>query len=618
MRNPQLTPGAYCGEHIGVRTHSMNAEGSAKQLLREPLGTSRVSCLRERKKISAIQSAPASGSRIDFATTPMSGTSSNSPPLSPATALAARASRGFRALGASIAGWATVRMFREDRLLLILTALLAVVTALPILVTTFLPLIDLGSNIGAAGLMDDIILRRGVPARHYFLTRAPIPYWTGYVIMGLLDVIGGPIFAANGLVLLVVVLLPISVMRLLRALDRSPRAGLFAFVITWDVNLYWGWSTFQLGMALGLFALAWFAEVQKTRDGLRVLPLVAAVALTHIHAAVLVGFAGLLMAPIKRRPLQMTLAHVIGLSGFAVLLPWVLPTLLAPAAEGTLHINSPPITERLARLFEYSLDTMPSVWGVRWAAAAFLLLIVGPAALGGLTARRPASPSRGTGMAFVFLFVCLTLYLALPFEMYGPDIEHWWTYPRYSTYVLLGLLLLPAPALAGRMAWALAPAIVITLGLASARVEQFKAYDDRTRPYLAIIEGIEPHSTFLPLDMDDNWSGTRYASLGQLHGYAAAARSSFDPHLFDHKNAPVRFRRRARLPIPDWRRIPQTFSMEQMGRAYDYLIVHPKASDFLPRLAPNEVQLVRESGEWRLYKVVRQNEPAGSDSPAAP
>jgi hypothetical protein len=151
----------------------------------------------------------------------------------------------------------------------------------------------------------------------------------------------------------------------------------------------------------------------------------------------------------------------------------------------------------------------------------------------------------------------------------------------------------------------LAPGIALIVMLSIARIRQFSEYGVRTRPYLEIIKSMKRDSTFLPLDFAFDWSGTREWSLGQLHGYAAAATSSFDPHLFDHPSSPVLFRTTARLPVPDWRRPAATFSMEAQGRFYDYIITHPRNLDVVAELPDDQVELVRESGEWRLYRVKR-------------
>jgi hypothetical protein len=112
------------------------------------------------------------------------------------------------------------------------------------------------------------------------------------------------------------------------------------------------------------------------------------------------------------------------------------------------------------------------------------------------------------------------------------------------------------------------------------------------------------NTSFLPLDLDTSRTdGMREQSLGQLHGYAAAARTAYDPHLFDNPNTPLSFRPDKQLPQPDWRNLRETFSFEWIGRYYDYIIVNPLARDPLATYRGRDVEWVRDAGPWRLYRV---------------
>jgi hypothetical protein len=302
------------------------------------------------------------------------------------------------------------------------------------------------------------------------------------------------------------------------------------------------------------------------------------------------------------------------MTGFVILLPWTLARLFprAPGASGHITVQESTWDEKVGSLYKFSLDTLPAPNSVVLTCSAFLLLLMAPALLGAL--ERRVQSRRATAMAFAFLVSCVGLYLLLPFAV-GGAVDHWWTYPRYATYILLGLLLLPPPRLQAQKAWVLAPGILLALAIDVARFRQFAAFGERTRPYLDIIAAMKPNSTFLPLDYEFAWEGTRQWPLGQLHGYAAAATSSFDPHLFDNPHTPLVLRDEARLPVPDWRRCAETFSMESLGRFYDYIVTHPKRLDVVAALPPGNVELVREAGEWRLYAVLKHDRSAIRQTP---
>src|SRR5262245_48179802 len=93
-----------------------------------------------------------------------------------------------------------VQMFLFDRPLAIATAICALVSLTPLFVTTFLPLVDMGSNIGAAALLDDTIFGHGIAAARYRVNWMPLPYWSGWALMCLLSTVAGPFFAAKAIV----------------------------------------------------------------------------------------------------------------------------------------------------------------------------------------------------------------------------------------------------------------------------------------------------------------------------------------------------------------------------------------------------------------------------------
>lgn len=503
---------------------------------------------------------------------------------------------------------ATVRMFAEDRALLVAFIALWLSAMVPMLVTPILPLVDMGVNIGAAGLLDDTAFGKGVVAQHYFVNRRIIPYWTVYALMSLVETLGGPFLAVKVTVGLSLGLLPLGVMRLMRAFGRSPRLGLWAFLLCWDTNLYWGWITFQIGMALALWALAMVFEARTWRDALLVLPVTVTIALTHVHAVALTLLVGGLFAFIKRPFKKAFLHHTVALSGSVLLLaPWLWTKFSPPSnlpRPGPLSFVNHTTAVKLGSWFRYTIDLIPTD-GVGIMTWAFILLLFGPALLMLLRPRQIPQASRAAGA--LFFFGAAGLYLLMPFEIGGP-VYHWWTYPRFGTYALIGLLLMPRPRLDGWRALAVLPGILCAFLAHRAIQKQFKDYGAYVRPYLQIIDALPYNKLLYPLDLDDyRFKGTYDPVLGQLHGYAAAAKSCFDPHLFDEANNPLRYRASNMPPVPNWFN-QASFTMEREGRHYDYIIVHPVERDFIPRRSKwrNQVQLVKEAGPWRLYKVIKQ------------
>lgn len=514
----------------------------------------------------------------------------------------------FRSAGSALVLWLqsrpTVRLFREDRLLLAATLLLGAFALSPLFSTPILPLVDMGSNIGAASLLNDAAFGDGVIAEHYRVNVQLVPYWTVYLLMSGLEMLGGALFSAKAIVAGAVLLLPVAGMRLLGALGRSPRLGLWLFLLSWDTNLYWGWITFQYGMVLALFALAWIVELETLGDALKALPLTVLIALTHVHAVALVLTAGGLLALLKRpfgRGLWRTALALLGCA--LPVLPWLWSKFARRASAGApLSFEWHDPAHKLKNLFTYSLDNLPAEPGLGLATAAFLALTVGSLVLTTLT---PRDVPRAKRYAPVLILVAAAgLYFALPFALWG-NVSHWWTYPRFATYVLVAWLLIPRPDLSGWRALGLAPGLLIAPALHSAVYRQFAEYGRYVSPYLEIVAHLPQNSRFNPVDLDDyRMRGFRQPVLGQLHGYAAAMTSSYDPHLWDEPNNPLRFRRDRMLPQQNWFD-PKSFSLEAHGAHYDHIIVHPLDRDVIAknRRWRSKVELLHEAGQWRLYRV---------------
>lgn len=498
----------------------------------------------------------------------------------------------------------TLRLFREDRLLLAATVLLSLSALSPLWATPILPLVDLGSNIGAASLLNDAAFGDGVVAQHYKVNYRLVPYWTVYLLMACLEALAGPLFAAKAIVGGAVLLLPVAGMRLLASLGRSPRLGLWLFLLSWDTNLYWGWITFQYGMIMALLALAWLVELQTWRDALKTLPLTILIALTHVHAIALVLTAGGLLA-LQKRPLGLGLVRTsVALLGCAVpVLPWLWSKFAqAPGSGAAFDFEWHGLEHKLKHLFTYSLDNLPDERAVALTSAAFLLITFGSLVLTAFDARDVQKSKRHAPV--LILLSAAGLYFALPFSLTG-TVSHWWTYPRFATYVLVAWLLIPQPNLAGWRALAVAPGMLLAFALHRSVHAQFAAYGRYVAPYLEIVAHLPPNSRFNPIDLDDYRApGFRQSVLGQLHGYAAAVTSSYDPHLWDEPNNPLRFRRERMLPLQNWFK-PSSFDLDAHGRYYDYLIVHPLDRDVIAknRRWRKQVELVHEAGQWRLYRI---------------
>ncbi|HEY4393319.1 MAG TPA: hypothetical protein VGP64_04625 [Polyangia bacterium] len=494
--------------------------------------------------------------------------------------------------------------FAEDRVLLICTALLLVAALIPLFLTTFLPFSDLGINTASADLLWDAARGHQPVAHFYKLASGPVPYWTSYLFCAVVGQVFGPLVAAKVLTAVILALVPLGTMRLLLALGRDPRLGLWAFLAIWEHNLYAGWEGMMLGVGLTFFVLAWLIEAETLSDGLRLVPYTALIGLTHVHATALLGVAGAALA-LTRRPLGRRIAlHAIALSGLLLAVaPWLLGKVVSsgggPPQSFSFDWDSP--AQKLSRLFEFTLDNFSHRDGERVAAVAFVLLILGPLILGLL----PARGVRHRFTAAVLVGAAGALYLFLPFAVGGP-ISHWYTYPRFASVVLVWLLLIPTPRLRGWPALALVPGVLVALALDVKVAEQFHAFALQTRPFLEVIKQVPKGASVLPFTFDDGDSDPylRLPPYHQFYAYITALTHGYSPYLWDNTSMPLNFRLENKPPAPGW---DGKFSLDEHGSHYDYLLVQGFEHQDPVAGATSSLglhpTLVIQTARWRLYRV---------------
>lgn len=500
-----------------------------------------------------------------------------------------------------------VRALREDRFLHVATACLTLAAWAPLFVTPFLPLSDLHNNAAAASMLPDALLGRGRIGESFHVDLIPLPYWTGDVIMAIASLIGGVLFGAKAIVAILAVLLPLSVMRLLLALGRSPRLGLWVFAAFWDHNAYSGWVTYLLGMAFAFFALARLVEMETSSDAAKAMGWSLLVGLTHPQALALLDLCALALAyrAGRRRAIQ---TAAIVLWGALPLVPWLARSgAFDRSPSVALEWHSP--AQKAALLFAHTFDCRPAPWTTA-GALAFGMMLAGPPLLALLAPKGGAGRERTGGAAIVFL-ACVALYLLLPETVRG-TVSHFRLYGRYATFILISALLLPRPDLRGLRAVVLAPGILAAIATDLSVWKQFRAFGEHSRPFLGVIAAVTPGSSVLPLMYRDSDPACAYDPYNEFHAYLAAITKSYDPYLFDHPAHPLRYTSRGRPALPPWYVVRRDLVMEREGSAFDYVLVQGLEGDPFRsggRLEHADVRRVAEGGIWRLYGARRDRRP---------
>lgn len=496
--------------------------------------------------------------------------------------------------------------FRADPVLRWTTLVLAIAGWVPLLLTTFLPFADQGINTAFADLMWDTA-RGHVPAAHYYQIQwAPLPYWVTYALASVLGLIVGPLIAGKIIVAIILVLLPLAMMRLLITLDRDPRLGLWAFALGYEHNLYAGWLSLLQGIALATFTLAWMLEARTVREGLRVTPFALLVGLTHIQATWLLGLGGVALTFTRGSVRRRIFIHAVVLVGNAVvILPFLwnrihaTSTIAAALPAFSFDWHTP--AAKLNQFFGYTLDDFARRDGERTAAVTLAIILAGPTILGVL----PQRAVRDRWSSVVLLGIAAALYFLLPFAIDGP-IDHWHTYPRYGSVILLWLLLVPRPTLRGTAAWALVPGVLAALMMDLAVGRQFASFDRRTRPFLEIIEAVPKGASVISVVLDDSDPDPdmKLWPFHQFYAYITAFNHGYSPYLWGNRMIPIVYRLDRSLPAPGWN---APFSLDEHGSKYDYIFVQgishgDPVAHAVSRLGLHP-QLVKEVGKWRLYRV---------------
>jgi hypothetical protein len=507
-----------------------------------------------------------------------------------------------------------VQTLSQDRLLLIATLVLMASAWVPLFCTPFMPLADLPANVAQGALLPDIIFQKGLAGYHYTVQWRPVPYWTTHVFVAVFSQLFGALVAAKLLVGIVVVGVPLATMRLLIALRREPRLALWAFMLSWDHNVYAGWLAYMLGMAFAIWTLAWLLEARTPRQAVRVALATALIGLTHIQPVAYLAVAMPLLILVRKPVKQGLLVHVIGGAGSLIcVLPWVMRRMRPDGGQAPpFTFETPPLRDKVNGIFGFTLDNLPAPGDASFASLVFVLFIFGVAVLASLSSERDPKPMDAgaeplhPAAPVLLLLSPLLLYLVLPMSINGP-VSHWYTYPRYATFALLSLLLLPVGRFRGSKVLWLVPGVLAAMVYHAKVAVQFRSFAERAAPFLTIIDHVRYNSAVLPLELDDSDEATRLPPFNQMHSYIAAVKKGYDPHLFDNDSIPFLYRQRRRLPQTAWND-PGGFSLKDHGRHYDYVLIQGARRDPVKKLAPSAgvtPKLVVEAGRFRLYEMLK-------------
>lgn len=501
----------------------------------------------------------------------------------------------------------------SDRLFYGAFLALSVAALVPLLLTRFLPLVDLPANTAAGAMMGPTIFGHGVLHEHFMMQWKPVPYWTTYLLTAFSVPIVGLLASAKLQVALAIIIVPAGLCRLLGTLGRDRKLGLLAFVLVYNHNLYWGWTAFLIGMGLVFFLMAALLDTSTYWQALKLVPLSVLIAVTHIQALQLLLVAGALLVFARPRLFRRVALHAIVLSGAMVaILPWLFQLFGGHQGVPFEAEWDAPAT-KVEALFRFTLgDIGPPDDRSPVVPLAFLGAILIPLAA---TLLKPRAGSGRDVAGLILLVTAIVFYMGLPMTIYSP-MHHWYNYPRFAVVALWFLVLLPRPAIEGwRRAALLIPIAVLAVAVDVKVAKQFQTFGAATLPFTKVMNALGQNCRLVTLILEKGMPGIKSPwTIDQMHSYASAQNRCYDPHLFDNPGTPWIYRPERKLSAPAWDR-GLDFRIDEHGRYYDYVIVQGLAQDPVREgTTPAGIRVTRilETGIWRVYKIDRLGTTSGT------
>jgi hypothetical protein len=505
----------------------------------------------------------------------------------------------------------TLRLLRSDRFLLASACVLSLAVVAPLTQTPILPLNDLPNHVAMSALLRHMWSGDSVAAFHFEVQPHPAPYWLTYLLLLAASYVFPTLTGAKVVVALCLLSVPLSTMRLLVALGRSPRLALWSFALCWDFSLSMGFIAYTLSVSLGFVFLARCIESldgsPKWSSLLVTVLLGLLLAQSHAHAAG--GTAVLVFAvavlELRRRSV---LLRGVALSTVPVLglVPWIL---LGARSEGRARPETighwPDVGERMSRMFHYTVDLVNGQTERNLLGFAFAFLLLAPLILAAWTG--------GDGNSARPRALYLTawgLYALMPASLVWPFFQLL-IHERHATMILLLGLAVPASAFTGRQAWRLVPGGVVAVAVATVITVQCARFSREVEPFLAVVEAVPASSRIAWVLWQQRTPESVRDTIPQVPAYLLAEKGGYSPYLFQTPNLPLRYRADRHRPHPHWHH-PDQFTLAQHGIHYDYVLVQGKQLDrFQHGLieVPEgrfRASVVLESGIWRLYRMSRE------------
>ena len=449
-------------------------------------------------------------------------------------------------------------------------------------------------------------------SNYYNLRVRPVPYFLFYLTIHLLLYVFKIEIANKIFLSAYIILFPLSVLALARALKRSPWLALSSFILVFNQNWIYGFSSYLMGTALMFFALA---SLIRWLDGGQPRTLVFLGLSTilayfgHVMPWFCFGLCAIALLLREawnwRRGLYAALAMLPSV-GFAVA-AYVEESKTRSyfkngeglsALAGTWH-DFPTLVEafprRVLEIFPGNTD--------RNILIVLTLTVIALAVWQRVRDERHEDVQRKR--ITLMLFVLGLAYCMLPYQITKP-MAWWYVSPRVPSMMAVLLVLLPAPKIEGWRRLIMVPVIVCAIILPLTLARLYRDFSRRNAPFMQLIDETPIGSNVLvvvrammrgtgseELSGDPATSGPVY---WHFSSWPMALHGGYGPYVFD-QGIPIQ--PKLKLQAPGWANT-DAFELRK-APDFDYYIVRGVSDDM--EREPS-LKVSDRIGEWVLFKRV--------------
>ncbi len=401
-------------------------------------------------------------------------------------------------------------------------------------------------------------------------------------------------------IILSVILLPLSVLYLLRSLRGNKWIALLSFLFIYNFNLFWGFIGFVFALPIIVIIIALHEHSLQREDlklriitGLLFILTFCAHALTYLFSFLLyLGCFFVRWKRIKGRLLRFLLPLIPSLF-FS--LPWLYHQLKKEGAGTTLSLFSFSGKEVLTRIINFL-----NFLGVQ-NNNLYKFSIVGFLCLLGYSVYRLLKSKKilqqpSVILSLSLILISLLLYFFLPYQIGTANILN----QRFAICVLLfSIPLISLVIYRHRLIHILLLGVVLLNGIDT--IIRFQRFNDEAEPVTQVFEGLKAGKIMVMLPYTrESSSIAGYPVFLHFPCYYAARYNGFVGFsLAHHHYFPIHYKFPPLLPwINEWN--PPSFLFPDNWIIYDYFLVYQEPPNFSEYA--KEWRLLNRAEKWTLYE----------------